>query len=162
YLTAVSYTCSRSGESCAYNACAPKAPNIVASASRRPAIASVRPLLTARAEQRLDQVERQREDDDLRPLVRDVCESLQGTQLHGAGLASEIRGRLDQCLRRLAFALGVDDLGAARTLRFGLLRHGANHGLIEIDVLDFHVGYLDTPCFGGLIENDLDVGVELF
>ena len=35
------------GDSCAFNACAPKAPNIVARASRRPAMASVRPLLTS-------------------------------------------------------------------------------------------------------------------
>ena len=55
----------------------------------------------------------------------------------------------------------MDDLRAAGALGFGLLRHGADHALVEIDVLDLHVGDLDAPGLGGLIENDLDVGVEL-
>ena len=50
-----------------------------------------------RAEKRLDQIERQREDDDLGPLVRDVGEGLQVTQpaVNGAqmierGAAAEV------------------------------------------------------------------------
>jgi RNA polymerase sigma-70 factor (ECF subfamily) len=71
------------------------------SASSRPAMASVRPLVTVRAEERLDQIDGQREDHDLRLLMSNVGERLQVAQLQGGRLLGERRGGLDQLLRRL-------------------------------------------------------------
>src|SRR5580693_7015977 len=89
YRTAVSHSCSRSGDSCPRSVCAAKAPHTVASASSTPAAASARLLFTVLAEERLDQVDRQREDDQLRALVGDVGERLQITQLQRARLAGQ-------------------------------------------------------------------------
>src|SRR6202165_5011706 len=124
-------------------------------------MASVRLLFTVRAEERLDQIERQGEDDDLGALVRDVGEGRQVAQLQGARLARQGLRRFGQLRGRLALALGVDDLGTPRALGFGLLRHGANHAFVEIDILDLNSRDLDAPRFGGLVEDALQVDVEL-
>src|SRR4030088_1226097 len=124
-------------------------------------MASVRPLFTVRAEERLDEIERQREDDDLGALVRDVREGLQGAQLQGARLARQGLRRFGQLRGRLALALGVDDLGTPGALGFGLLRHGGNHAFVEIDILDLDGRDLDAPGLGVLVEDALQVDVEL-
>ena len=56
-------------------------------------------------------------------------------------------GSLDRILaasagyrRRLLLAFGVDHLGASAALGLGLTGHGADHGLIQIDVAGFDVG----------------------
>ena len=91
----------------------------------------------------------------------DVGESLEVAQLQRARLARQRLRGLDQLLGRLGLALGVDDLGAPGALGLGLLRHGADHALIEIDVLDLHRRDLDAPVLGALIEDALQVDVEL-
>src|ERR1700747_3684039 len=103
------------------------APQAVASASSAPASASARALLT-RAEQRPDQVEWQRKDDELRALMGNVGEGLQVAQLQRARLERQRPRRLDQLLRRLGLAFGVNDLGAPGALGFRLLGHSADHG----------------------------------
>ena len=90
----------------------------------------------------------------------DVRKGLQVAQLHGTGLARERFGCLDQHLRGLGLAFCVDDLGPARTLGFGLFRHGADHAFIEIHILDLDVGDLDSPGLGVLIEDLLDIRVQ--
>src|SRR2546429_5295247 len=99
-------------------------------------MASVRALLTVRAEERLDQVERQREDDQLGSLVGDVGESLQVAQLQGARLERQCLCRLDQLLGRLRLAFGVDDLGAPGALGLDRksTRLNSSHGYISYAV----------------------------
>ena len=50
---------------------------------------------------------------------------------------------------------------AAGAFGLGLLRDGADHALVEVDVLDLDVGHLDPPVIGTLVENRLNIGVEL-
>jgi hypothetical protein len=54
-------------------------------------------------------------------------------------------GGLHHFFRRLKFALGVDDLGPALALGFGLLSHGALHGVGQR-----HIFYLDRRDFDTL------------
>ena len=74
-------------------------------------------------------------------------------QLHGLGRSARIWPACDQLLRGLQFALGVDHLGAAHALGLGLLGDRADHGLVEVDVLELDVGDLDAPRIGLLVED---------
>ena len=115
-----------------------------------------------RAERVRNEVDRQREDDRRRLLVRKVRECLQVAQLQRLRLGAERGGRLDQLGRGLLLALGVDDLRAPRPLGLGLLRHRADHALVQVHVLDLDVRDLDAPDVSRLVENALDVDVQLF
>src|SRR5215469_2962599 len=130
------------------------------SASSTPASVSAARLLT-RTEQRLDEVEGQREHDQLGTLVSNVGEGLQVAQLQRTRLLGEGGGSLDERLRRLVLSLGVDDLGAPRAFGLRLLRHRTHHALIEVDVLDLDGRDLDAPGLGALVEDALQVDVEL-
>ena len=55
----------------------------------------------------------------------------------------------------------MDDLGTPLALGLGLAGNGTNHGLVEIHVLDFHVGHLDAPFLGLGIDDFLDIRIEL-
>ena len=72
----------------------------------------------------------------------------------------DLRG-LEQLLRGLHLALGIDDPGAPLALRLGLAGDGADHALVQVHVLDLDVGDLDAPGVGLLVEDALDVLVEL-
>src|SRR3546814_4854943 len=63
-------------------------------------------------------------------------------------------GRLDQLLGRLLLALGVDDLGPAIAFRLRLARDGANHALVDVDMLDFDIGDLDAPGVGLAVRSE--------
>ena len=102
-----------------------------------------------------------REDDGRGVAVAHVRQRLQVAQLHGAGAGGHDLCRLDELLRGLQFALGVDDLGAPLPLRLGLAADGADHGLVEVHLLDFHVGDLDAPLLGLGVDDFLHVVVEL-
>ena len=54
----------------------------------------------------------------------------------------ELFASLDKFLRGLRFPLRIDDFGAAQAFRFGLLGNGADHPLIEVDVLQLNVRQL--------------------
>ena len=69
-------------------------------------------------------------------------------QLHRLGALGEDLAGLRQPLRGLQLALGVDDLGAPQALGLGLLGDGADHGLVEVDVLELDVADLDAPGVG--------------
>src|SRR5690606_37108349 len=62
-------------------------------------------------EERLDQVQRHREQDRVAPLAGDVDQRLQVAELERAGLGVDHPGRVGQLPRGLELALGVDDLG---------------------------------------------------
>src|SRR5262249_55953938 len=94
-------------------------------------------------------------------LARDVEQRRQIAQLHGLRHRRQDAGGLDQLLRGLLLAFGIDDLGAARALGLGLPRDGADHALVEVDPLDLDGGHLDAPGLGLLVEHVLNVGIEL-
>ena len=54
---------------------------------------------------------------------------------------------------------GVNDFGAALAFGFGLLGDGALHLFGNVDLFHFHLGDLDAPGLGVLIEDDLQLGV---
>ncbi len=56
-----------------------------------------------------------------------LAHRLEEAQLERNRFLAHHRGGLHHFFRRLKFALGVDDLGAALALGFGLLGHGALH-----------------------------------
>ena len=51
-------------------------------------------------------------------------------------------------------------LGAPFPLGFRLPRNGAYHGLVNANVLDFHIGNLDSPCVSLNIKRFLDIQIE--
>ena len=54
----------------------------------------------------------------------------------------------------------MDHFGAPFALSLGLAGNGAHHRLIQVDVLDLHVGHLDAPGIGLGVQNLLHVQVE--
>src|SRR5439155_13086190 len=93
--------------------------------------------------ERLQELDRNREDGGRVVLGRDLGERLQVAQLHRRGLAPDDRRGLGEARRRLVLALGVDDFGAALALGLGLARDGALHLLGQVDVLDLDLADLD-------------------
>ena len=69
-------------------------------------------------------------------------------------------GGLHEFFRGLQFAFGVDHLGPALPLGFGLLGDGADHRFVEVDVLDLDIGHLDAPGIGLRVQYLLDVDVQ--
>ena len=106
-------------------------------------------------------LDREREHDRGAALAGDVEQRAEIAQLHRLRHLGQDAGGLDQLLRRLLLALGIDDLGAALALGLGLAGDGADHALVEVDALDLDIGDLDAPGFGLLVEHVLDVGIEL-
>src|SRR5580692_2901058 len=113
-------------------------------------------------EERFDDVDRHRKDYGGILLGADLCQCLQVAQLHGGWDAREYLGGIDEGLRSLELGFGMDDLGAAVALRFGLLRDSADHVLGELDGSDLDVAYLDPPGLGLAINDTLHIGAELF
>src|SRR6185295_16651913 len=72
--------------------------------------------LNSGADQRLEQIDRHREDRGRVVLGRDLGQRLKIAKLHGERLSCKHRGRLRELLARLELPLGVDDLGAALAL----------------------------------------------
>ena len=87
---------------------------------------------------------------------------LQITQLDRRRFLLQHGRGLGQLGRRLKFAFGGDDLGAALALRLGLPGDGALHILRDIYLLHLNLGYLDTPRLGILVKDLLQLGVNLF
>lgn len=81
--------------------------------------------------------------------------------MHRFGPTGKDFGRFVELLRCLLFAFGVDHPCPPFALGLGLLRHGPNHGFIDIDMLDLDVGNLDSPCVGVRVDNILNILVEL-
>src|SRR5262245_37424017 len=74
--------------------------------------------------QRFRQVGGEREYDGRAALARDVVQGREVAQLHGLRHRGQDLAGLDQLLRRLLLALGIDDLGAADALGLRLLGDG--------------------------------------
>src|SRR5579859_5258871 len=73
-------------------------------------------------EESLEQVDRDREDRGRVLFGRDLRHRLEVAQLNGGGLGADDLGGHRQLFRGLELAFGVDDLGAALALGFGLDR----------------------------------------
>jgi hypothetical protein len=101
------------------------------------------------------------EDEGGVSLAGDLGHGRQDPQVHGGGVALDPFRGVRQGLGSLELALGVDDLGAPVTLRLSLTRHGATHGLGQLDVLDLDEGDLDTPRIGDVVDDALKPLVDL-
>ena len=80
---------------------------------------------------------------------------MQRLRIHGQLL----RG-FDQRRCGLLLALGVNDFRAPGAFGLGLLGNRADHALVEIDMFDLDIRYLDAPGIGALVEYPLDIGIE--
>ena len=85
---------------------------------------------------------------------------LQETQLQRNRLLAHHRGGLHHFFRGLKFAFGVDDLGAAFALGFGLLGHRALHRVGQRHVLDLDRRDFDAPRFGLPVDDLLQLLVD--
>src|SRR5258707_12838563 len=101
----------------------------MATSYRSPLIGTPTSLLAVRREtrpdDRLEQVDRDREHRRGVVLGRDLGEGLEVAELHRERLRGEDPGGLGELLAGLELAFGVDDLGAALALGFRLARDGA-------------------------------------
>src|SRR4029077_19943815 len=109
----------------------------------------------------MDQFDREREDDGGAALAGDIEQRAEIAQLHRLRHLGQDAGGLDQLLRRLLLAFGIDDLGTALALGLGLAGDGTHHALVEVDALELDIGDLDAPGFGLFVEHVLDAGIEL-
>src|SRR5215475_10046253 len=109
----------------------------------------------------LHHLDRERKHDGRAALTRDIEQGREIAQLHRLRHRRQNLGGVEQLLRRLLLSLRVDDLGAAGAFGLGLAGNRPDHALVEIDALDLHGRYLDTPPLGLLVEHILNVGVEL-
>src|SRR4051794_10104575 len=112
-------------------------------------------------EERLDQVDRRREDDRAGVRAADLQERLQVAQLQRDRMLLDHERRVFQPLRRLVLTLGVDDLRAPLALGLRLPRHGALHAARDLDVLHLDDRDLDPPRGGCLVDDLLQDGVDL-
>ncbi len=85
---------------------------------------------------------------------------LQETQLQRNRFLAHHRRGLHHFFRGLKFALGIDDLGAALALGFGLLGHGALHCVGQRHVLDLDRRDFDAPRFGLPVDDLLQLQVD--
>ena len=76
------------------------------------------------------------------------------------GMLRDDVGRLAELHRRLVFALGGDDLGAALALGLGFLGHRPLHIIRQRDVLDLDRRHLGAPRLGVLVDDVLDLVVD--
>ena len=114
-----------------------------------------------RIQQRPDQIQWQRKHDGRGLAVaRHVGQRLQIAQLQRLRLLRQQRCSVAQFLGGLQLTVGVDHLGAAFALGFGLTRNRAHHRLVEVYVLDLDVRDLDPPRIGGFVENRLQRAVD--
>src|SRR5580700_223133 len=111
--------------------------------------------------EQIRQLDREREHDRRAALAGDVEQRAEVTKLHRLRHLGQDAGGLDQLLRRLLLAFGIDDFGAALALGLGLPGDGADHALVEVDALELDIGDLDAPGLGLLVEHVLDTGIEL-
>ena len=112
------------------------------------------------ADERLEHVHRQREDDGGVLVAADFQQRLQVAQLQRGGVGADDVGRVGELLRRLELALGVDDLGPPLALGLGLAGDRALHLLGDFDVLDLDRGHLHAPGLGRLVDDLLQLFVE--
>lgn len=84
------------------------------------------------------------------------------TELDGHGLGGEKGGGVDELLGGVEFAFGMDDLGAALALGLGLLGHGAEHGLGQVDLLDLDGDDFYAEGGGVAVDDGLDALIEAF
>src|SRR5262249_42733308 len=110
---------------------------------------------------RLYEVDREGEYDCGAALAGNVEQGCGVAELHCLRHRGGHPSSLEELLRRLLLALRIDDLGAPRALGFGLAGDRTDHAFVEVDALDLDVGNLDSPTFGLLVENLLNVAVQL-
>src|SRR5579884_3653253 len=113
------------------------------------------------AEQRPHEIERHRKDDGRGLVAGDVLQRGEIAQLHRLGLSRQHFAGLHELLGRLLLGFRADDAGTAVAFGLGLPGDGADHALVDVDVLDLDIGDLDAPGVGLRVEDLLDVVVEL-
>ncbi len=119
-----------------------------------------RRLVVGAADERLEHVHRQREDDRRVLVAADFQQRLQVAQLQRGRVGADDVGRVGELLRRLELALGVDDLGPPLALGLGLAGDRPLHLFGDLDVLDLDRGHLHAPGLGRLVDDLLQLLVE--
>src|SRR5260370_10795307 len=89
-----------------------------------------------------------------------LAHGLEEAQLERNRLLAHHRGGLHHFFRGLKFAFGVDDLGTALALGFGLLGHGALHRVGQCHVLYLYRRDFHTPRFGLPVDYLLQLQVD--
>src|SRR5437762_1481956 len=84
-----------------------------------------------------EKVNRHRQEGGRVMLAGDFAHGLEEAQLQRDRFFADHGGGLDHPFRRLKFAFGIDDLGAALALGFRLLGHRASHGVGQRHILHF-------------------------
>ncbi len=110
---------------------------------------------------RLDQIDRHREDDRGIFLGTNFRQRLQIAQLHAAGCRSQNGRRIHQRLCGLEFSVSMNHLGAAVAFSLRLLGDGAHHVFGQFDISDLHHADLDAPGLGLGVQNGLNIGIDL-
>src|SRR5215212_7993925 len=108
------------------------------------------------AQERAEQVYRDRQDHGGVVLGGDFVQGLEETELQRRGALQAVR-RLPQALRRLVLTLGAYDLRPPLSLALGLPGHGPLHLLRYLHVLDLDGAHLYAPGVGLLV----DYGLQL-
>src|SRR6478736_8705223 len=106
------------------------------------------------------QVRGERKDNGRRALACNIVQSRKIAELHRLWLSREQSARLHELLGCLLLTFGVDHLRSPQALRLRLLRDGADHVLVEVDMLDLNIRHRDAPSIRLLDENLLNVGIE--
>src|SRR5579859_5949 len=110
----------------------------------------------------VDDVNGQRKNDGGVLLRANFGERLKVTKLDSGRLSFQHTGSFGEFGGGFVFACGVNDLSAPLALRFGLARNGPLHLFRNIDLLHFHLSYLNTPRLRILVKDQLQLGVNLF
>ena len=113
-------------------------------------------------DERLEEVDRRREDDRGRVRRADLEQRLQVAELQRRSACSDITcGGVLQPLGGLVLALGADHLRTPLALGLGLAGHRALHACGDLDVLHLDDRDLDPPRRGGLVDDLLQDRVDL-
>src|SRR6266496_309603 len=107
-----------------------------------------------------EEIDRHREKRRRVVLAGNLAHGLEEAQLQRNWFLAHHGGGLHHFFRGLKFALGIDDLSAALALGFGLLGHGALHGIGQRHVLDLYRRDFDAPRFGLPIDDLLQLQVD--
>ena len=129
--------------------------------SGRDADRSRRGVDARRGGERLQHLDRRREDDRRRLRRAELEQRLQVAQLQRDRVRLDHERRVLQPLGGLELALGVDHLRAPLALGLRLARHRALHALRDLDVLDLDDRDLDAPGRGLLVDDPLQDRVDL-
>src|SRR6218665_3693245 len=102
---------------------------------------------------RVDKLDWEQECCLLAWLGTNTLDGIERTEVECTRCARDNRGRFRKGGCGSFFAVSVNNVTATFTFSFGLLGHGALHISWKLNVLNFHILYINTPLRGLLINN---------